>query len=151
MGPAKVNNVPVFQPFRGLRYCGQSRNVADLSAVVAPPYDVIHGNERESLEAMDPNNAVRLILPQASADGDGYATAAALLARWRGPSYGGVPSSPAVAADASHWEELRLGALEDRIAADLALGRHAELLARGGLYAAMWRQQVGEGERRRIA
>ena len=29
-------------------------------------------------------------------------------------------------------------------------GRHAELLARGGLYAAMWRQQIGEREPRRI-
>ena len=53
----------------------------------------------------------------------------AALARWRGSAYGGVPASPAVAAAASHWDELRLGALEDRIAADLALGRHAELTA----------------------
>lgn len=82
-GSAKVNNVPVFQPFRGLRYCGQRPNALDLTSVVAPPYDVIHGAERDALEAQDPNNAVRLILPQPSADGDGYETAAALLARWR--------------------------------------------------------------------
>jgi predicted ATPase/DNA-binding SARP family transcriptional activator len=54
---------------------------------------------------------------------------AAVLARWRGPAYSGVPPSPAVTAAATHWEELRLGALEDRLAADLALGRHAELTA----------------------
>ncbi|HST66202.1 MAG TPA: BTAD domain-containing putative transcriptional regulator [Mycobacteriales bacterium] len=62
---------------------------------------------------------------------------AAVLARWRGPAYGGVPPSPAVTAAATHWEELRLGALEDRLAADLALGRHAELRAElAGLTAA---------------
>lgn len=86
-----MNNVPVFQPFRGLRYCGQT----DLTAVVAPPYDVIHGTERESLEANDPNNAVRLILPQASSDGDGYVTAAARLARWRADGVLALDPEPA--------------------------------------------------------
>ena len=62
---------------------------------------------------------------------------AAVLTRWRGPAYGGVPPSPAVTAAATHWEELRLSALEDRLAADLALGRHAELSAElAGLTAA---------------
>jgi uncharacterized protein (DUF1015 family) len=86
-----VNNVPVFQPFRGLRYCG----LDDLTAVVAPPYDVIHGTERESLEARDPLNAVRLILPQPSSHGDGYATAAALLAQWRADAVLALDPEPA--------------------------------------------------------
>jgi predicted ATPase/DNA-binding SARP family transcriptional activator len=72
--------------------------------------------------------------------GDAGQTAAGLagaLARWRGPAYGGVPVSPAVAAAGTHWEQLRLAALEDRIAAELALGRHAELGAElAGLTAA---------------
>jgi uncharacterized protein (DUF1015 family) len=71
--------VPVFLPFRGLRY----RGLTDLGAVVAPPYDVIHGAEREVFASRDPHNAVRLILPTDSDVGDGYATAAGLLEAWR--------------------------------------------------------------------
>jgi uncharacterized protein (DUF1015 family) len=71
--------VPVFSAFRGLRYQG----LTDCTPVAAPPYDVIHGDERDRLAARDPHNAVRLILPVASDHGDGYATAAALLADWR--------------------------------------------------------------------
>jgi len=71
--------VPVFSPFRGLRYQG----LTDLTAVAAPPYDVIHGDEHDRLTGRDPHNSVRLILPVPSGHGDGYATAAALLAEWR--------------------------------------------------------------------
>jgi uncharacterized protein (DUF1015 family) len=45
--------------------------------VSAPPYDVIEPEARAALEARDPENAVRLILP------DTYDAAAAAFARWR--------------------------------------------------------------------
>ncbi len=64
--------MPRFLPFPGIRY--RSR---DISAVSAPPYDVIEPEARAALEARDPENAVRLILP------DTYDGAAAALARWR--------------------------------------------------------------------
>jgi uncharacterized protein (DUF1015 family) len=63
--------VPRFLPFPGIRY--RSR---DITAVSAPPYDVIEPEARAALEARDPHNAVRLILP------DTYDGAAATLARW---------------------------------------------------------------------
>jgi uncharacterized protein (DUF1015 family) len=68
--------VPDFLPFPALRYA-ISGHPADLSAVCAPPYDVIEPEDRAALLAADPHNAVRLILP------DSYATAAELLARWQ--------------------------------------------------------------------
>ncbi len=71
--------MPAFQPFRGLRYA----SLTDVSDVAAPPYDVIHDDEREVLAARDPHNAVQLILPHDSAHGDRYETAAALLDGWR--------------------------------------------------------------------
>lgn len=64
--------MPDFLPFPGIRY----REV-DISAVSAPPYDVIDPDERAALVARDPHNAVRLILP------DSYDGAADTLARWR--------------------------------------------------------------------
>ncbi len=64
--------MPDFLPFPGIRY-----RVADISAVSAPPYDVIEPDERAALVARDPHNSVRLILP------DSYAGAADTLARWR--------------------------------------------------------------------
>jgi DNA-binding SARP family transcriptional activator len=50
------------------------------------------------------------------------------LALWRGAAFSEVADQPFVHAEARRLEELRLQALEDRIEADLALGRVAELV-----------------------
>ncbi|GGQ85640.1 AfsR/SARP family transcriptional regulator [Couchioplanes azureus] len=52
----------------------------------------------------------------------------AALGWWRGPAYGNVPGDQA-AREAARLEECRLVATELRIDADLALGRHAEVVA----------------------
>src|SRR6476659_6319596 len=50
------------------------------------------------------------------------------LALWRGPALAAVSDEPFAHAEALRLEELRLTALEERIDADLALGRHDELV-----------------------
>src|SRR5574341_1483822 len=68
-------------PFRGERYAAADR----LSALVAPPYDVISAPQRAAYAA-DPHNIVHVMLPEATAGGGGddkYAAAAARLAEWR--------------------------------------------------------------------
>src|SRR5207247_1834584 len=72
---------PLVAPFRGERYAGGDR----LSALIAPPYDVISREDRARYAALDPHNIVHLILPEAPSGGGGdrYAHAAALLAQWR--------------------------------------------------------------------
>ena len=75
---------PLVAPFRGERYAAK-----DVSALIAPPYDVISSEDRARFAARDPHNIVHLILPEAPAGGgrpsggDRYAGAAALLAKWR--------------------------------------------------------------------
>jgi DNA-binding SARP family transcriptional activator/WD40 repeat protein len=54
---------------------------------------------------------------------------AAALALWRGPPYEGVDAHGLLDAEIARLEELRLEALEQRIACDLAAGRHGELVA----------------------
>ena len=61
------------------------------------------------------------------------------LALWRGPPLADLAGEPAGRA-AAHLDELRLSALEDRIDADLALGRHAALVAE--LEDCSWRRAV---------
>jgi class 3 adenylate cyclase/tetratricopeptide (TPR) repeat protein len=50
------------------------------------------------------------------------------LALWRGPAYANFTFEPFAQNEIRRLEELRLSALEERIAADLALGRHVELV-----------------------
>lgn len=49
------------------------------------------------------------------------------LSLWRGPAFADFPSHPLALGRAAQLNELRMHALEGRIDADLALGRHGEL------------------------
>jgi uncharacterized protein (DUF1015 family) len=68
-------------PLTPLRY-DLSRLPGGLESVVAPPYDVISPEQRETIAARDPHNVVRLILPEGVGDAK-YQRAADLLGRWR--------------------------------------------------------------------
>ena len=54
---------------------------------------------------------------------------AGALGLWRGPALQDMRYEPFAAGEAERLEELRLTCLGERIEADLALGRHAELVA----------------------
>ncbi|HSJ51738.1 MAG TPA: BTAD domain-containing putative transcriptional regulator [Actinomycetota bacterium] len=50
------------------------------------------------------------------------------LSLWRGPALADVADEPSLAGEITRLEELRLTALEDRLAADLGLGRHRDVI-----------------------
>jgi basic membrane lipoprotein Med (substrate-binding protein (PBP1-ABC) superfamily)/DNA-binding SARP family transcriptional activator len=64
--------------------------------------------------------------------GDEPARASALLSEalglWRGPALADVVQEASLAGEAARLEESRLTAIEDRVEADLELGRHAQLV-----------------------
>jgi YVTN family beta-propeller protein len=69
---------------------------------------------------------------RALVDGEAEPAAALLregLALWRGPAFADLAYEPALQSEAARLEDRRLAALEDRIEADLACGRHAALVA----------------------
>jgi DNA-binding SARP family transcriptional activator len=51
------------------------------------------------------------------------------LGLWRGAALAGIADEPGVRADAARLEEQRLLVFETRVEADLALGRHAEVIS----------------------
>ena len=69
---------PLVLPFRGERYAP-----ARVSAVLAPPYDVITPADRARYAARDPHNIVHLIVPEAAEAENRYARAATMLEGWR--------------------------------------------------------------------
>src|SRR5467141_2467144 len=73
---------PLVAPLQGERYAAK-----ELSALIAPPYDVISSEDRARYAARDPHNIVHLILPEAPSGAGGgggrYAQAARLLGTWR--------------------------------------------------------------------
>ncbi|HEY7133196.1 MAG TPA: DUF1015 domain-containing protein, partial [Candidatus Limnocylindrales bacterium] len=76
--------MPQIRPFRALRYAPET--VGDLSAVVAPPYDVLSAADRDRLMARSERNVVRLDAPRdevGDAEDDRYRRAARTLAAWR--------------------------------------------------------------------
>lgn len=69
-------------PFRGERYAASEK----LSRLIAPPYDVIDPDERARYAALDADNIVHVMLPEARPgrpDDERYEAAAGRLAAWR--------------------------------------------------------------------
>src|SRR5437667_5654149 len=70
-------------PFQGERYAA----VEGIRSVIGPPYDVIDRTERARYAALDRDNIVHVMLPEARSGGpddDRYRVAAERLAAWRG-------------------------------------------------------------------
>jgi DNA-binding SARP family transcriptional activator/DNA-binding beta-propeller fold protein YncE len=85
-------------------------------------------------------------------DADAPARAAELLrdglALWRGPPLADFAYEPFAQAEIARLEEMRLTAVEQRIEADLALGRHADVV--GELEALVAAHPLREGLRRQL-
>jgi len=94
-----------------------------------PPGYVLHV-EADDLDAL---RFERLLARARHASAAGVPDSAAAmltdaLALWQGPAYADLRDCDHLAREASRLEELQQGALEDRIEADLACGRGAELV-----------------------
>jgi len=97
--------VPNLRPFRALRF---DVAATDLSAVLAPPYDIISPAERRELLARDPHNIVRIELPSdlGAAGREDYAVAAATAAEWRASGVLVKDAEPTVTVHEMHWVDV---------------------------------------------
>ena len=86
---------------------------ADESSLDSLEFEALIGTGRKAL-ADDPEAAV--------------ASLSVALQMWRGPPYTGLDEPAVLPAERTRLEQLRLLALEDRAGAELALGRHREIV-----------------------
>jgi DNA-binding SARP family transcriptional activator/WD40 repeat protein len=70
-------------------------------------------------------NARRLLPIDAAAAVDAFDRA---LDLWRGPAFGDLATEPSLRSEAAQLEDLRLGALEDRIDAQMTIGQQADVI-----------------------
>jgi predicted ATPase/DNA-binding SARP family transcriptional activator len=106
------------------------RSLGDGAIETRPPGYLI----RVAPEQLDAARFERLLAEGREAMAAADATLAASLFRralalWRGRALEAIDDADFAAAEAGRLEELRLACLEERLGADLALGRHAEVLA----------------------
>ena len=98
------SRVPTLRPFRALRFNAAK---TDLSSVLAPPYDIIGSDERLSLLAQDPHNAVRIDLPADIGAGGpaDYQAAADTLEAWRRQNVLVMDEAPTVTIHEMRWRD----------------------------------------------
>ncbi|MGD8682794.1 MAG: DUF1015 domain-containing protein [Chloroflexota bacterium] len=96
--------MPDLRPFRALRF---DTSRTDLSAVLAPPYDIIGPAERQRLLARDPHNVVRIELPAdlGAAEPADYQAAGATVAAWREDGILVKDAAPTVTVHEMRWAD----------------------------------------------
>lgn len=121
----------VLHPFRALR---AQVDAARLGKLLCPPYDVIDGAARAALVSGDPDNAVAVVLPEATEGNDPYAAAAERLNGWVTDGLFAPDPAPAiyvyemVDAEGTPTRGL-LGAVELRDPADAVILPHENTMA----------------------
>ena len=88
----------LIKPFKGVRY-SQSR-AGDIASLVAPPYDIISEEEKQSLHQRSPNNIIHLdygLDKKGDSDKNNkYTRAAELWAKWRDEGVLGLDQTPTI-------------------------------------------------------
>jgi predicted ATPase/DNA-binding SARP family transcriptional activator len=111
-------------------YVSRLRSALSETAVVARPPGYVLDIQAEQLDAHRFERLLRSGREALARGAAGLAAdrLAAALELWRGPALTDVSDAGALAREAERLNELRLVCLEERIEADLALGRHAEVV-----------------------
>ncbi|MEP0844271.1 MAG: DUF1015 domain-containing protein [Phycisphaerae bacterium] len=99
--------MPEIRPFRALRY-NPERFGPDLSALIAPPYDVLDAKDKAALLAQDEHNIVAVDLPflppKSAGPDEVYAQAARRLNQWLHDGIVTREARPAVYVYHQHYE-----------------------------------------------